>query len=76
VDPRPHPEEQTTQQHQKKRLLDAIQTLPVGYRQIVLLLLEDLSQAEIAEVLGITENNVAVRLNRARKALKQALGAA
>jgi RNA polymerase sigma-70 factor (ECF subfamily) len=76
VDPRPHPEEQTAQRHQKKQLLDAVQTLPMAYRQIVMLLLEDLSQAEIAEVLGITENNVAVRLNRARKALKQALGVA
>src|SRR5262249_24717570 len=38
VDPRPHPEEQTAQRYQKKRLLDAIQTLPVGYRQIILLL--------------------------------------
>ena len=38
-----------------------------------MLMLEDLSQAEIADVLGITENNVGVRLNRARKALKAAL---
>jgi DNA-directed RNA polymerase specialized sigma24 family protein len=28
----------------------------------------------MAEVLGITENNVAVRLNRARNMLKDALG--
>lgn len=76
VDPRPHPEEQTAQQHQRKRLLAAIQSLPVGHRQIIMLLLEDLSHAQIAEVLGISENNVAVRLNRARKALKLALGVA
>ena len=38
-----------------------------------MLTLEDLSHAEIAEVLGITENNVGVRLSRARKALKEAL---
>jgi len=37
-------------------------------------MLEDLSHAEVAEILGISESNVAVRLNRARKALKQALG--
>lgn len=76
VDPRSHPEEQTAQQHQRKRLLAAIQSLPVGHRQIIMLLLEDLSHAQIAEVLGIRENNVAVRLNRARKALKLALGVA
>jgi RNA polymerase sigma-70 factor (ECF subfamily) len=51
----------------------AIQTLPVSHRQMILLILEDLSHAEMAEILGITEGNVAVRLNRARKALKEAL---
>jgi DNA-directed RNA polymerase specialized sigma24 family protein len=32
--------------------------------------LEEMPQAEIALVLGISENNVAVRMNRARKLLK------
>jgi RNA polymerase sigma factor (sigma-70 family) len=41
---------------------------------MMVLMLEGLSHAEIAEVLGITENNVAVRLTRARKALKEAMG--
>lgn len=76
VDPRPHPEEQTAQRHQQTQLVAAIQSLRVAYRQIITLVLEDLSHAEIAEVLGISENNVAVRLNRARGALKAALGAA
>ena len=34
---------------------------------MIVLMLEGLSHAEVAEVLGITENNVAVRLTRARK---------
>ena len=72
-DPRPHPEQQAVISHQRGRLRAAIQGLPVAYRQVVMLMLEDLSHAEIAEVLGITESNVAVRLNRARKALKEAL---
>jgi len=55
-------------------LIATIQSLPMSHRQIIVLLLEDLSYAEMAEVLGISENNVAVRLNRARKALKEALG--
>lgn len=76
VDPKPQPEEQTARQHQKIRLVAAIQLLPVAYRQIITLVLEDLSHAEIADVLGISENNVAVRLNRARRALKAALGGA
>ena len=74
VDPRPHPDEQTAQEHRKIRLVTAIQSLPVSYRQIITLVLEELSHAEIAEVLGISENNVAVRLNRARKALKAVMG--
>jgi RNA polymerase sigma-70 factor (ECF subfamily) len=73
VDPRPHPEEQAVKTHQRDRLRSAIQRLPLAYRQVVMLMLEELSHAEIAEVLGITESNVAVRLNRARKTLKEAL---
>jgi RNA polymerase sigma factor (sigma-70 family) len=73
VDPRPHPEQQVAITHQRDQLRSAIQRLPLTYRQVVMLILEDLPHAEIAEVLGITESNVAVRLNRARKALKQAM---
>jgi RNA polymerase sigma factor (sigma-70 family) len=73
VDPRPHPDEQLARAHQRDRLRSAIQRLPLVYRQVLMLMLEELSQAEMAEVLGISENNVAVRLNRARKALKAAL---
>jgi RNA polymerase sigma factor (sigma-70 family) len=74
VDPRPDPNEQAAQLRQRARLMSAIQSLPLAHRQIIVLMLEDLSHAEIGEVLGITENNVAVRLNRARNALKNALG--
>ncbi len=73
VDPRPHPEEQAVKMHQRDRLRSAIQRLPLAYRQVVMLMLEELSHEEIAEVLGITESNDAVRLNRARKALKEAM---
>lgn len=55
---------------QGNRLLAATRALPVAHRQVVTLLLEDLSHREIAEVLGTTENNVAVRANRARAALR------
>lgn len=74
VDPRPDPNEQAAQMRQRARLMSAIQSLPLAHRQIIVLMLEDLSHAEMGEVLGITENNVAVRLNRARNALKNALG--
>lgn len=50
-------------------LLAAIRDLPLIQREVVTLSLESLSGREIAEILGITENNVAVRLSRARAAL-------
>ena len=74
IDPRPHPEEQVAQTDQRMRLMSAIQSLPVAHRQMIALMLEGLSHAQMAEVLGITDNNVAVRLNRARNMLKDALG--
>ena len=74
VDPRPHPEEQAARSDQRMQLMSAIQSLPVAQRQLIVLMLDGLSHAEMAEVLGISENNVAVRLNRARNTLKQALG--
>jgi len=74
VDPRPHPDEQVAQIDQRERLMSAIQSLPVAHRQMIVLMLEGLSHAQMAEVLGITENNVGVRLNRARNMLKDALG--
>lgn len=52
------------------RLLAATRTLPLGHRQVVTLLLEGLSHREIAEVLGTTENVVAVRASRARAAMR------
>lgn len=75
VDPRPQPEELAVQKHRRMALMIAIRTLILTHRQMILLSLEGLSHAEIAEILGITESNVAVRLNRARKALKEALEA-
>lgn len=74
ADPRPHPEEQAVRTSQRARLMLAIQSLPVTHKQMIVLMLEGLSHAEMGEVLGITENNVAVRLTRARKALKDVMG--
>ncbi len=55
------------------RLVAAARALPIGHRQVVTLLLEGLSHREIAEVLGTSENNVAVRATRARAALRTLL---
>jgi RNA polymerase sigma-70 factor (ECF subfamily) len=47
--------------------------LPLGQREILALALEGLPHAEIAAVVGITPENVAVRLGRAREALRRSI---
>jgi len=59
---------------EQDRFNSAIRSLPVPMMQVITLTLEDIPQREIAEILGISENNVAVRLNRARGLLRQKLG--
>jgi RNA polymerase sigma-70 factor (ECF subfamily) len=54
----------------ESRLLAAVRALPVLHRQVMTLMLEGLSHREIAAVLGTTENNVGVRANRARAAVR------
>lgn len=51
-------------------LLAAVRALPVPLRQVITLTLEGLSHRDIASVLGLTENNVGVRANRARAAIR------
>jgi RNA polymerase sigma-70 factor (ECF subfamily) len=70
-DPRPNPEKGFVRDQQETRLLELIRRLPVEYRQVITLTLEDMTYAEIGEVLGISESNVGVRLNRARQLLRQ-----
>ncbi len=72
-DQRPGPDAVAGQALLRDRLMDVIRSLPEGQRQVITLALEDLSHAEIAEVLGVRENNVAVRLTRARQRLRQLL---
>ncbi len=55
------------------RLYEAINQLPKFERAIVLLYLEQFSYKEIAEVTGISEANVSVRLVRIKKKLKELL---
>ena len=43
-------------------LLDAVRRLTLPYRQVITLVLEDLTYAEIADVLGISVVNVGVRV--------------
>lgn len=61
--------EQAQQRETVERLYQAIHQLPKADAALVLLYLDELSYREMADVLGISETNVGVKLNRAKKAL-------
>ena len=72
-DPRADPEGDVVRTQRSERLMAAIRSLSHPHRQVIMLSLEGLSHREVAEVVGTTENNVAVRLSRARAALRERL---
>jgi RNA polymerase sigma-70 factor (ECF subfamily) len=63
--------EQVQQRETVEQLYRAIHQLPKTDAALVLLYLDELSYREMAEVLGISESNVGVKLNRAKKALSE-----
>jgi RNA polymerase sigma-70 factor (ECF subfamily) len=69
------PERMAAEGQRRARLQAAVRSLPLSLRQVVMLTFEGLSHREIADVVGISENNVAVRLTRARAALAERLDA-
>ena len=73
VDPHPTPEQNALGAALEAQLLAAIQRLSPALRQTIILSLEGLSNGEIGEVLGVSASTVAVRLNRARDALRAQL---
>ena len=56
------------------RLYEAIRKLPKVDTSLILMHLDGLSYDEMSQVLGISENNVGVKLNRAKKQLAQLMG--
>jgi RNA polymerase sigma-70 factor, ECF subfamily len=72
-DSRPDPETGFAREQQGQRLRDAIHRLPLPYKQVITLLLEEMQYSEIAQVLGISETNAGVRINRARQLLRKLL---
>ena len=72
-DGRADPETRLVESERSKRLVEAVRRLSLPYRQVITLLLEDLTYEEIAEALGLTVNNVGVRINRAKAQLKAML---
>lgn len=73
-DPAPGADEMIDRARRRERLVAAVRLLPEPQRQSVLLRLEGLSVGEIASLQETSENNVSVRLSRARDRLAQLLG--
>ena len=68
------PEETAIEAAGQEELAQAIASLPENYRDVLRLrCLYDFSARKTAELMGITENNVHIRLNRARKMLRERL---
>jgi len=64
-EPSPDPEQLTTRAELRELLEEAILDLPAQYRAVLMLRdVEELSTAETADVLSLTEENVKVRLHR------------
>ena len=75
ADPSARADESAERSSERARLLQVVRGLPESLREPVVLRLEGLNDREISAVLGISEGNVAVRLTRARNALRQLLAA-
>jgi RNA polymerase sigma factor (sigma-70 family) len=71
ADPSPTPETRASARQQVDRLFSAIRRLSIPHRQVLTMALEGVDHAEIGACLGISVGNVAVRLNRARSALRE-----
>jgi RNA polymerase sigma-70 factor (ECF subfamily) len=76
MDPRAENPEERAAAHEAIRLLErAVDRLAVPYRSVYMLReVEQLSTAETADALGLSEEAVKVRLHRARGMLRDALG--
>lgn len=69
-----HPGSQNEQMNLVRKVRDAIAKLGIDYRQVITLVdLEEMSYAEVAEILDIPIGTVMSRVSRARRSLKQHL---
>ena len=74
TDGRPTPAEASSQLDGARRILRAIEKLPPAQRAVLsLMALKDLSQSEIAEVLGLPDGTVYSRVHEARARLREIL---
>lgn len=65
--------ESTSENEANDKLLYAIRQLNEADRALLTLYFEDISHQEIGDILGISENNVAVRLIRIKERLRTLL---
>ncbi|HMG48632.1 MAG TPA: sigma-70 family RNA polymerase sigma factor [Allosphingosinicella sp.] len=68
-----NPEESAIEVNERELLLEATRRLPLPQRQVIILVLEGFDYSEIAEMLDIAPNALALRLSRAKAALKSML---
>jgi RNA polymerase sigma-70 factor (ECF subfamily) len=72
--PRSNPESETASVEMSKILEQAIESLPEVYRAVVMMRdVEDMTTAETAECLSLSEENVKIRLHRAHWMLRKEL---
>ena len=70
----PDPEQQASNHELVALLQDAVLALPASYRSVLMLRdIEEMSTADTAHALDLTEENVKVRLHRARALLRREL---
>jgi RNA polymerase sigma-70 factor (ECF subfamily) len=68
------PQEALLSKEMRREVMQAIQSLPENYRSVVVFrFLDELSYAEIADALDLTESNVMMRMSRARRMLRDKL---
>lgn len=72
-DDEPSPEELAMETDERRVLLEATRRLPLPQREVIVLLLEGFEYAEIGNMLNIAPNALALRLSRAKAALKTML---
>lgn len=68
-----HPSTEVPISENEERLFLALRTLNDSDKAVISLFLEDFNYREIAEITGISESNVGVRLNRIKNKLKKIL---
>lgn len=67
------PEQALSDRQDHESLLEAVRSLPLNLREVVILALEGFRQQDIADTLGISLNAATLRYKRAKQALKEIL---